>query len=241
MTKIRKIFFWCFLSLAVVAGAGKASAQTEATVYAPGETLTYAIKKFGIKAGTATLVYHGLVEVNGTPYIQIVFTADGFNFFDEEKIFADPQTLLPLRVERGLNIFGKKEQIVEVYDPDRGTVSIKKYKGGKLVDETAFEQDRPIDNLYCFLYRYRMSGQFEPGQTFRMFLPTKDVEFEIIDKESVKFYQGADEAWYMQSRPAEYRIWFGTRQDKLPLRIDGAVGMARTAMILTDHRSGKMD
>ena len=238
---LKHLFCCLVLSLftATLGCAQKTPAQ--AAVYAPGETFTYAIKKFGMRAGTATLVYHGPVEVSGTAYVQIVFTAKGFNFFDEEKIFADPETFLPLRVERDLNIFGKKEQIVETYDPNQGKVSIKKYKGKEMIEEASFEKDRPIDNLYCFLFRYRMSGQFEAGQTFQMFLPTKDVEFEIVGLERISFYPGEDEAWYMESRPASYRIWFNTKEGKMPLRIDGAVGMAKTAMILEDYKPGKIE
>lgn len=204
-----------------------------------GERCVYSIKKFGIKAGFATLEYVGDLELGGKKVVLIVFTAKGFNFFDEEKIYADPETLLPVRVERDLNIFGKKENIVEYYDAQHNTVRIVKYKNGEQVDEVVFEQEQPIDNLYCFLYRYRQTGIFEKDARFRMYLPTKDVEFKIVGQEEIGFSNDGDTAWYMESQPREYRVWFGVGDQKIPLRIDGAVGLAKTAMILTEYESGK--
>ena len=148
---------------------------------------------------------------------------------------------MPIRVERDLNIFGSKERLIEFYDPEKKNVRIIKYKKDKKINEMFFEQDQPIDNLYCFLYRYRLNGKFEKGAMLRMYLPTKDVEFKIIRKEDVKFYSGADQAWFMQSRPNEYRVWFGSGHQKMPLRIDGAVGLAKTAMILREYQSGKIE
>ena len=206
-----------------------------------GESFHYVIKKFGVKAGEAQLEYHGLVELDGQKLVRIVFTADGFNFFDQEKIYADPGTLFPVRVERDLNIFGKKEQIVGFYNAKEGTARIVKYKSGKPVDEVVFEKDRPIDNLYCFLFRYRASGIFEEGAGFLMNLPTQDVKFKISGKTGAGFYPEADEAWFMESQPRKYRVWFGTGADKIPLRIDGAVGLAKTAMILRKYKSGKIE
>ncbi|MEW5894803.1 MAG: hypothetical protein AB1650_03430 [Candidatus Omnitrophota bacterium] len=205
------------------------------------ETLTYSIKKFGMTAGEATLQYVGLMDLEGRPAIQIIFTAKGFNFYDQEKIFADPLTLLPLRVERDLNIFGKKEKIVEVYDAEHYLVKVTKYDNGKVVDEMIFERQYPIDNLYCFLYRYRLNGVFEKGHGLTMFLPTKTVVFKIENKTEIHAAGKKREAWFMKSEPNEYRVWFGTDSDNLPLRIDGAIGLAKTAMILQRIEKAKID
>jgi len=215
-------------------------AAASADLGSPSETFHYVIKKFGIKAGDARLEYHGPVNRGGVTLVKIVFIAQGFNFFDQETIYADPQTLFPVRVERDLNIFGKKEQIVESYDGQHGEVRIVKYKSGKPVDEMVFHKDRPVDNLYCFLFRYRRSGVFKAGEEFLMNLPTQDVRFKIDGKTAAGFYPEADEAWFMESEPSKYRVWFGTGPDKIPLRIDGAVGLAKTAMILTDYKANKI-
>ncbi len=217
------------------------SIHSQDTVAGLTETLTYGIKKFGIRVGEATIEYTEEFDLGGKKAVQIIFTAKGIGFFDQEKIYADPKTMLPLRVERDLDLPVIKEHIVEYYDPQKNIVEIVKSKKGKKVDTVQFKRDHPIDNLYCFIYRYRRNGIFAEGEKFQMNLPTKDVSFEIVRREKNNFYKGADEAWFMESRPSEYRVWFGTQDPKLPLRIDGAVGMAKTAMILEDYQSNKIE
>lgn len=204
------------------------------------ERITYTIRKFGMASGQATLVYHGVIQVEGKDRIKIVFTADGFNFYDEEIIYADPGTLLPVRVERDLNIFGNKERIVENYYPQDNKVEIIKYKGNKVVDTLSFRNDQPIDNLYCFIYRYRAKGIFAANERFNMYLPTKTVAFGISKKTMITVAREKREAWLMQSDPKEYNVWFGADEVHTPLRIDGAAGLAKTVMIFEKYESGKI-
>ncbi|HRZ40194.1 MAG TPA: DUF3108 domain-containing protein [Candidatus Omnitrophota bacterium] len=208
-------------------------------VYAPGETIRYQIKKMGIKAGDAVLEYKGVVEDGGRELVLLVFTADGFNFYDEEKIYADPETLLPVRVERDLNIFGKKEKIVEYYEQDAARVRVIKFKKGKDAEEQVLAKEGPIDNLYCFIYRYRSQGRFLKGETMTLELPTKSVEIKVVEKTSVKVGPGDRAAFFMESVPSEYRVWFGDDPGRTPLRIDGAVGFAKTQMIFVSSQPGE--
>ncbi|HSV43428.1 MAG TPA: hypothetical protein VLJ10_02645 [Candidatus Bathyarchaeia archaeon] len=219
--------------------ASRSCAQTDYSVF-PQEKIIYTIKKFGMSAGQATLVYHGLIEEQGKALIKIVFTSDGFNFYDQEIIYADPGTLLPVRVERDLNIFGNKERIVENYYPQDHKVDIIKYKEEKVVDTVTFHNDQPIDNLYCFIYRYRSGGVFESGERFKMNLPTKTVALEIVKKTTITVAREKREAWLMQSDPKEYNVWFGADEQHTPLRIEGAAGLAKTVMIFEKHEIGKI-
>ena len=157
-------------------------------------------------------------------------SAQGFNFFDEEKIYIDPKTFLPLRVDRDLNIFGKKEKITEFYDARRGEVRIVK-KAGKKVTEQVLRKKGFLDNIYCFIYRYRAFGKFQIGDKFIMNLPTTDIFIQLFKKQKVKALGRTLDAFYMQSNPKKYRIWFDSGSGKFPLRIDGAVGFGNTSMI----------
>lgn len=237
MKKIFGFFIAVCSIILLTAGLG----HSEIVPYADGEILTYTIRKFGMKAGETVIEYKGLVDVDGMKQILITFTAKGFNFLDDERIFADPQTLLPLKVERNLNIFGKKERIVEHYNAQDNTVIIRKYNKNKFIEEIVFKKDKPIDNLYCYIFRYRTQGHFSEGQELRMSLPTKDVNFEIIRRETIEALAGQHEAWFMQSRPAEYQVWFSTGKERIPLRIDGAVGLAKTNMVLESYKKGKIE
>ncbi len=231
-----KIFILGLLMGCVLISVCPVSAEA---VYEPGETIRYQIKKMGIKAGDAILEYKGIVEDGGRQLVLLVFKADGFNFYDEEKIYADPETLLPVRVERDLNIFGKKEKIIEYYEQDPARVRIVKFKKGKDAEEQVLTKEGPIDNLYCFIYRYRSQGRFLEGETMTLELPTKRVEIKVVEKTSVKVGPGDRAAFFMESVPSEYRVWFGDDPGRTPLRIDGAVGFAKTQMIFVSSDSGE--
>ena len=104
----------------ICAGAAQATDALEAFPFRPGETIQYDIKKLAVKAGEATLTFQGLVSLEGQSAFLITFASKGLKFFDEEKIYLDPPTFLPKRVERDLNIFGKKEEIIEYYNAQEG-------------------------------------------------------------------------------------------------------------------------
>src|SRR6185436_3827257 len=127
----------------VVMAAGQAAAQPSPEPYQPGETITYDIKKLGMKVGEATLVYRGPGRVANRDTILIEFTSRAINFLDEEKIYLDTVNMVPMVVERNLNIFGKKEKIKEFYDQQKGTVRI--VKNGETQTLT---KNPPIENIY---------------------------------------------------------------------------------------------
>ncbi len=202
--------------------------------FRPGETAQYDIKKMAMRVGQATLTFHGLVALEGQNAFLITFTSKGMKFFDEEKIYVDPRTFLPKRVERNLNIFGKKERIVEHYNAGKGTVRIVKTARGKTTEQV-INRSVPLDNIYCFIFRYRAAGKFTPGEALQIYLPTKDVQFQVQENRIVQLEDKEVDAYYMQSDPAQYRVWFDKGAHKVPLRIDGAVGFGKTAMILRSY------
>jgi len=246
MTTVRhvqlKIIFMILgvLSLSLPALAKKAP---EPLPFAKGETITYTIKKMGFKAGETILVFEGAVEVEKQAVYLIHSKADGANFFDEEKIYLDQKTFLPVRVERDVNVFGKKEKIVEHYDQKKYEVKIVKTAKGK-TKEQVIKKDRPMENLYGFIYRYRKEGKFTIGDALQMNLPTADVKLKLVKKDKIKVggvgrRPTEQEAYYMESNPAKYKVWFDGTDRKVPLRIDGAVGFGSTSMTMKDYSQGK--
>ncbi len=206
--------------------------------YLPGEMITYDIKSLGVRAGQATLSYQGPNNLDGKPVVLIVFTAQAANFYDEEKIYADQETLYPLRVERDLNIWGKKEKITEDYNQAKGTTTLTKTVNSKTTTQV-IEKAGPIDNIYCFIYRYRKTGNFKIGDSFSIKLPTRDAVVKMIKSTTVKAGGEVYKAYYMQSDPAKYKMWFDESEGKIPLRINGAVGVNDTAMIMRSYQEGK--
>jgi hypothetical protein len=161
MKRNRSNFWALILAMVLVSTAG---ATLAAAPYAKGEVIRYGIKKMGIKVGEATLEFKGEIVREGKKYTLIVFTAKGFNFYDEERIFVDGKSFFPKLVLRDVKVFGKNEQFTEAYDQKAGTVTITKVAKGKTTVRV-LEKTGPIDNIYGFIYRYRLHGRFEPGGT----------------------------------------------------------------------------
>ena len=206
--------------------------------FMPGEEIQYDIQKFGIKAGKAILRFEGTTTLDGHDVYLIVFIAQAMNFYDEERIYVDAESFLPLKVERTLNIFGKKERIEEVYDHETGQIFLTKYVGEKETRQT-LEKESGVENIYGFIYRYRRDGDFSVGDSIDIALPTKDMSFQLEGKQKISVGKKVYDAYIMESNPRQYRVWFDKSPQKIPLRIDGAVGFGNTSMVLAQYEGSR--
>jgi hypothetical protein len=220
MMLLRNYIFGAFLILALFGGTAIANA----------ETMHYRIMQMGIKIGEAYLIWVGPVVYRGKDALLVRFKADGFNFLDEEQIYLDPATLKPLFVERNLNIFGSREKILE-----EGEIRITK-QNGEASEVQVLKKVGSIDNIYGFIFRYRKSGSFAVGDVIDVNLPTKDLKIQLVKQVSIAAGGQTYNSFYMQSKPAKYKIWFSTDAKRLPLRISGAVGIANTMMVMADYK-----
>ena len=225
------VLFFCQLP------APSESASNKALPFSSGEKITFSIKKMGLKVGEASLVFQGSTKLKEKEAFLIVFTANAINFFDEEEIFVDPQTFYPLMVKRDLNIWGKKEKIIEEYFPEKGMVKITKDADGK-TSEQRIEKKGTLDNIYSFIYRYRAQGKFQIGDTLSLCLPTKEVLLKLRAMTKIKAAGGQFDAYYMTSDPAQYEVWFDHADQKIPLKINGAIGFGDTAMVMESYNKG---
>lgn len=231
--KRKRSIFWALALALVVALVSTAGAVPAATPVAPGEVIRYGIKKLGVKLGEATLEYKGETSRDGKPYTLILFTAKGFNFSDEEQIFIDRETFFPVLVVRDLNIFGKKEQITEEYDQEAGTITITKVAKGKTTVEV-LEKQGPIDNIFGFIYRYRLHANLNQEEQFEVRLPTADTTIKGVKNLRFKAAGKTYQAILLRSVPPKYSIWMDRGPERLPLRIAGAVGAANTVMTMIE-------
>ena len=197
------------------------------------ETIYYTITQMGLKAGEASLSMAGATSYKGKSTVLIVFKADGLNFFDEENIYVDPDSYQPLFVERNLNIFGSKEKILEDYSVS-GEIRITKTAGEKTTQQV-LTKIGITDNIYAFIYRYRKQGSFQMGDTLDVNLPTKDLKIEMVKRTPIDAGGKRYDSFFMQSKPAKYKLWFDASEKKLPLRISGAIGFANTAMVMKNY------
>jgi len=113
-----------------------------------------------------------------------------------------------------------------------------KRAGGKETQQT-LEKEGQIENIYGFIYRYRRDGEFNPGDSIDIMLPTKDVSFQMEGKQKLAVGKKVYEAYIMESDPKQYRVWFDKSPQKIPLRIDGAVGFGNTSMVLAQYEQSR--
>lgn len=229
------------LLLSAFVFASPAQAAEKALPFAKGERIVYTIKKMGVKGGDASLVFQGEEKIDGKDAYLILFFAKGAGFLDEEKIYVDRKTFLPIRVERNVDIKiwgSKKERITELYDHKKGEVKIVKVAGGKTTEQV-IKKGKPMENLYGFIYRYRKDGKFTIGDTLQMDLPTMDVKLKITKKDKIKIGGAPEDVYFMESAPKKYMVWFDADSRKVPVRIDGAVGFGSTSMVLREYSGGR--
>jgi len=223
----------CWALILAMVLAATAGAALAAAPYAKGEVIRYGIKKMGIKVGEATLEFKGETVRDGKKYTLIIFSAKGFNFSDEERIFVDGKSFLPKLVVRNLNIFGKKEKITEEYDQKAGTVTITKVAKGKTTIQV-LEKKGPLDNIFGFIFRYRIHGSLNQAEQFKVRLPRLDAT--IAGVKNLRFNAAGKtyEALLLRSIPPQYSIWMDRGPRRLPLRIVSASGIAKTVMTMIE-------
>lgn len=217
--------------LFLFAGVLLISSPLFAQPFKPGEKITYQVEKISVPAGTATVEFKGEKDIGGRKALLIVFTADGPKFYDQEMIYVDPESFQPVHVDRDVNIFGKKEKITEEYDLKKGSVKITKIAGGKMTTQV-IEKGQALDNIYGFIYKYRLKGSFKIGDSFNLNLPTKDVKIKLIKQYDISAGGKNYNTFLMQSEPRRYNVWFDSSPQRIPVRIDGGVGFGRTTMVL---------
>ncbi|MFC1594399.1 DUF3108 domain-containing protein [Candidatus Omnitrophota bacterium] len=226
----------------IASGVSGASPYIEKKEYcypfSRGERYVYAVKMTGLRVGTAELVYEGLSQLEGRDVVVITLTTKITNFFDEERIFADAETFLPVRIERTIRRLGLSENIVEEYSQDENTVTIIKNEG-KRQTQQVITSDAPLQNIISLIYLLRSDAIFASDDIIEVNLPLKKVQFSLAGSKQVAVPEGKYQAQVIQSVPRKYTIWLSDDEYKTPLRIDGAVGFAKTNMMLVEQYRGK--
>ena len=195
-----------------------------------GEKLHYGIYSAGLKVGSATITYLGPKEINGkvTSFISLEARAPGF--YDFEKIYGDIETSLPVRIERKVRLFGKDSEIIEDYNHEKMEVVIR--RNSRDPKQEVIRSEDKINNIILLLYQFRYKKDYKIGDTLQFNLPTKQLEM-LVDKErTIKVPDGTYESIYIRSIPPRFKVWFRNNEDRIPLRIQGAIGFGRTYLAL---------
>ncbi|HDZ77285.1 MAG TPA: DUF3108 domain-containing protein [Candidatus Omnitrophica bacterium] len=202
------------------------------------EVIKYKVKLRGITVGKASLTYKGVTELDGKKVHLIIFYTDTVNFKDEEKMYAGLDDFLPIRIERNVNNWGKKEHIIEEYDQQNHSVKIT-WVGKKGNKTKVIQQDDKIQNVILSTFLHRKLGDLEIDKVFPVTLPLRKVEMRVTRKEKIRTYCGVYDTYRLESFPGRHKIWFESSSLAIPVRISGPFLLGSVNMIMIDYEGGE--
>ncbi|HAJ56571.1 MAG TPA: hypothetical protein DCL35_02250 [Candidatus Omnitrophica bacterium] len=199
-----------------------------------GERIKFGVYSTAIKVGSGELYYKGVSAVDGKKAQEIAFKVATFSVTDEDKIFGTLDFGSPLKVERKVRVFGRDEVISEVYASDRRSVTISKSVDGKAPETLEIKTAYELNNVLLLLYNLRNDQGLKVGKSYKITLPTQNFELFVKDIRRLKTPLGTFKAFYLESKPAKYRIWLSPEPGRLPLRIQGLVAGGMLYLVATE-------
>ena len=198
-----------------------------------GEKIIYDVKLGKLYLGKARFNNLANVQLDGKLLNVMTVETKLRQFTDMEKIYSDPQTLLPIRVERDILNWLTRERITEDYDQDNFTVTIIKNKGAKQ-EKLVIKKDSHIHNAVLLPYYVRRMPSLDVGKIIIANLPTRRLEIKLVSIEDIKVPAGTFKAYHFKSTPKQIEIWISTDERKIPLKIQGT-GLFGYSMVMSEY------
>jgi len=198
-----------------------------------GEEITYEVKLGNMSLGEAKFRYSGKVNLEGKTLNLMVLETKVFNFSDTENIYTDLKDFLPVRIERDITSFLKKERIIEDYDQKNYLVTITKINSRK-PKKSIIRSKGVIHNAILFPYAVRDLSDLKVGQIFAVNLPSRNLQVKLVSIENLKLAKGTFEAFHFESTPKQIAVWISTDERRIPLKIEGA-GIFSYSLVLKDY------
>ena len=188
-----------------------------------GEKITYDVDLGSVRIGTAEYENLRKTTLNGRPVYVISFRTRALRFQDQEEIFCDAGTFLPLVVNRKVSQFLKPEKITEEYDQKNYVLTIKKKRFGE--EESVIRKNEPIHNSILLPFFVRKEENLRIGWSFEANLPQGKYKIILKAIEAVKVPSGTYESFYFESEPEKIKIWISNDKNRIPLMIEGTGGI----------------
>jgi hypothetical protein len=194
-----------------------------------GERIVYAISP----VGTAEYNDMGLVDYKGKKLWLVTFLTKVPGFHDLEKIYADPQTGLPLTVERYIDWPLSKEFLIEEYDPQNNSQITRRFLKDKLTNEYKYKSNGPYYNAILLPFYLRGVKDLNISWSMVVRVPGQ-FAVTLQDVEDIKVNGKRIAAYHFTSKPDKFEIWISKDEDLLPVVIKGTVGYS---MFMQSHSS----
>lgn len=198
-----------------------------------GEKIIYDVKLGKLSLGKARFNNLANVQLNGRLLNVMTVETKLTRFTDMEKIYSDPQTLLPIRVERDILNWLTRERITEDYDQDNFTVTIIKNNGAKQ-KKLVIRKDSHIHNSVLLPYYVRRMPSLDLGKIIIANLPTRRLEIKLVSIENIKVPAGTFKAFHFKSTPKQIEIWISADERRIPLKIQGT-GLFGYSMVMSEY------
>lgn len=186
--------------------------------------LTYDVLFNGIPVGTIEWQYLGQEVIEGRSAEVVLLDSNTnilqlLNIESKEKVFLDSLTHLPIRAERDVVFFGRKETIEEVYNQEDGSIKIT--RRNSTTKEEFLHQDKPIHNILSLLYFFPKSLKLEKGKEFSFNLPTQKVKIKVLTEKTLSLNKSKKRrVYYITGSGAKrFNLWLDKR-DRVPLRLE---------------------
>ena len=212
---IKRILILLIVVLMIFVGNNLLRAEVDVYNYA-GESILYLISPFG-RSEYNNL---GVVDLNGAKVNLVTFKTKVLFFEDTEKIYSDPESLLPLRIERNISKLLGKEYITEEYDQKKFTMVTRKFKGKKLVKEQIIQAKGPIHNAITLPFYLRGRSDLKIGWHFIARVP-EEFGLELVSVDKITVPAGKFQAYHFKSIPNKFEIWINKDNPRVPLKIQG--------------------
>lgn len=184
------------------------------------EKITYDVKLGKIYLGKMQFSNISNVEMDGRLLNAMLVETRLTQFTDKERIYIDPQTLLPIKVERDISNWFIKERIIEDYDQDNFTVTIIK-SSGLNQKKTVIKKDGHIHNALFLPFFVRHIPKPNVGRIIIANLPVRRLELKLVSIEEIKVPAGTFRAYHFTSSPRQIDIWITADERRIPIKIQG--------------------
>ena len=188
--------------------------------------LVYDVKLGMFRIGKAWIEDLGMTQLEGEdrPLWHIRVRVITPQLKDTEEIFADPKTLIPIRIRREVKYMGRDERIEEIYYPDKGQVRVIKEGDG----EQVLTGKGPLDNVFLVILKSFFQGV---DAIKEVNLPTGSYEVLVREGGKMRTYAGVFDTWEVFTRPAKIRLWV-SRDKRLPVRVAGAIPILPYTLVI---------
>jgi len=214
--KNNKTFIASAVVLTILTGITLLWGQTGISDHA-GENVLYNITPIGRSEYNDL----GLVDLKGAKVNLLTFRTKVLFFEDTEKIYTDPDNLLPIKVERYISKFLGKEYITEEYDQKKFTVTLRKFKKDKIIYERISKADGPIHNVIALLFYMRKTEDIKIGWQFAVRMPDDKFKIELVSIDDITIPAGKFQAYHFKSIPDKAEIWINKNSPQTLLKIQG--------------------